>query len=54
MSSTELDGDGQTQTPRRHPHQEETGSGSKMLKQLLMDTSDRVVHHVDEVCVLTL
>ncbi|XP_065892546.1 bridge-like lipid transfer protein family member 2 isoform X2 [Dysidea avara] len=48
IPSTELDGDGQPHTPRRRPHLEDTSSGSKLLKQLLMDTSDRVVHHVEE------
>ena len=48
--STETDGD--IQTPRRHPPLPESNSGSKLLRQLLLDTSDRVVHHQEEVCLV--
>ena len=36
-------------TPNKHPKFDQSNSGSKLLKQLLQDTSSRFVSHVEEV-----
>lgn len=48
QSTTSLNDNAQT-TPNRHPKIKQSNSGSKLLKQLLQDTTSRLVSHVEEV-----
>lgn len=53
QSTTSLN-DGTQVTPNRHSKINRSSSGSKLLKQLLQDTSSRLVSHVEEVYIVTI